>query len=69
MVYLAFITLAILIAVITFVQIQLYLNHPLHRQWCDEWFARFEEANRLRFTDPELAWRTEAFGRMFYHSR
>jgi len=58
----------ILASVIVFIQIQLYLQHPHHREWCDEWFARFEEVNRKRFTDPELAWRYEVLEKAFHKS-
>jgi len=56
----------ILASVVLFVQIQRYLQHPQHRQWCDEWFSRFEEANRKRFKDPELSWRYDVIENAFH---
>jgi len=66
MIYATILLLLIAIAVVLFVQIQYYMEHPNHKEWCDEWFARFEQLNRKRFTDPDLAWRYEVLERAFH---
>ena len=66
MMYISITAVLIAIAIILFVQIQLYLHHPNHKEWCDEWFTRFEELNRKRFSDPELSWRYEILERSFH---
>lgn len=66
MFYILITAILISISIALFVNIQFYLNHPRRKEWRDEWFARFEEANRQRFTDPELAWRYEVFEKAFH---
>ncbi|MCH7471996.1 hypothetical protein IIA79_03485 [bacterium] len=61
-----FVMLVLLAAALwTFITVQIELNDPSRRQRNEEWFEKFEAYIRLRYRDPELAWRVRDLGAAF----
>lgn len=46
-------------AVLVFINIQSYYNDPRRRQFEEEWYEQFAAAQRRRYADHELEWRTK----------
>lgn len=53
------------VATLLFIHIQRYLNHPLHAQWRDEWFAQFSANLARRYRENGMSWRVDVIERCF----
>jgi uncharacterized membrane protein len=68
-VYLSVLVFMIIVAIVIFLRVQLYLADPRRRELNEQWFARFEEYMRRRYSDGELNWRTYILEAQFREPR
>ena len=66
MVFAFILAVLLAIAVVAFVDIQLYMFRLQKDKDLDAWFERFEKFNRECYRDPELSWRYYILDKSFH---
>lgn len=64
--FLGFLIVLVLCAVVLFWRVQAYLADPLRHERNEQWFQQFEQNMRQRYRNQELLWRKHILEAQFH---